>query len=102
MSATSRLRTRFSGDRTFVGDHLEVDSGLTVDVGHAIGDATEVAVQNLLPGVVEAIAHVEPHGIEDARLGRGCAEALVRNRSAAHRGYLTLPATSSSGSRHDE
>lgn len=62
------LRTRFSGDRTFVEYHVEVDPRLTVDVGHAIGDATELAIQNLLPGVVEATAHVEPHGIEDARL----------------------------------
>ncbi len=70
------LRTRFSGDRTFVEYHLEVDPGLTVDVGHAIGDATEVAVQNLLPGVVEATAHVEPHGIEDARLDDAVAQKL--------------------------
>ena len=70
------LRTRFSGDRTFVEYHLEVDSGLTVDVGHAIGDATEVAVQGLLPGVVEAIAHVEPHGIADARLDDAVGQKL--------------------------
>lgn len=62
------LRTRFSGDRTFVEYHLEVDPGLTVDIGHAIGDATEDAVRRLLPGKVEATAHVEPHGIADARL----------------------------------
>jgi cation diffusion facilitator family transporter len=68
------LRTRFSGDRTFVEYHLEVDPGLTVDVGHAIGDATEIAVQNLLPGTVEATAHVEPHGIEDPRLDDAVAQ----------------------------
>jgi ferrous-iron efflux pump FieF len=62
------LRTRFSGDRTFVEYHLEVDAGLTVDIGHAIGDATETAVQKLLPGTVEATAHIEPHGIDDDRL----------------------------------
>jgi cation diffusion facilitator family transporter len=62
------LRTRFSGDRTFVEYHLEVDPGLTVDVGHAIGDATETAVRKLLPGTVEATAHIEPHGIDDKRL----------------------------------
>jgi cation diffusion facilitator family transporter len=62
------LRTRFSGDRTFVEYHLEVDPGLTVDIGHAIGDATEDAVRRLLPGTVEATAHVEPHGIVDERL----------------------------------
>ena len=44
------LRTRFSGDRTFVEYHLEVDPGLTVDAGHAIGDATEVAVQKAAAG----------------------------------------------------
>ncbi|HZZ61426.1 MAG TPA: cation diffusion facilitator family transporter [Roseiarcus sp.] len=68
------LRTRFSGDRTFVEYHLEVDPGLTVDIGHAIGDATEVAVQNLLPGTVEATAHVEPHGIDDPRLDDAVAQ----------------------------
>ncbi len=62
------LRTRFSGDRIFVEYHLEVDPGLTVDLGHAIGDATEIAVQKLLPGTVEATAHIEPYGILDARL----------------------------------
>jgi cation diffusion facilitator family transporter len=62
------LRTRFSGDRIFVEYHLEVDPGLTVDIGHAIGDSTEIAVQDLLPGTVEATAHIEPHGIADARL----------------------------------
>lgn len=62
------LRTRFSGDRTFVEYHLEVDPGLTIDAGHAIGDATETAIQDLLPGMVEATAHIEPHGIDDERL----------------------------------
>jgi ferrous-iron efflux pump FieF len=68
------LRTRFSGDRTFVEYHLEVDPGLTVEIGHAIGDATETAVQNLLPGTVEATAHIEPHGIEDERLDDAVAQ----------------------------
>src|SRR5208283_5393889 len=68
------LRTRFSGDRTFVEYHLEVDPGLTVEVGHAIGDATELAVQGLLPGTVEATAHVEPHGIADPRLDDAVAQ----------------------------
>ena len=62
------LRTRFSGDRTFVEYHLEVDPGVSVVEGHAIGDASESAVQKLLPGAVEATAHVEPFGIRDARL----------------------------------
>ena len=72
------LRTRFSGDRTFVEYHLEVDPGVTVEIGHAIGDSTETAVQNLLPGAVEATAHLEPHGIEDERLD----DAVARKSSA--------------------
>jgi cation diffusion facilitator family transporter len=76
------LRTRFSGDRTFVEYHLEVDPGLTVDAGHAIGDATESAVQNLLPGTVEATAHIEPHGIEDERLDNAVARNPDADRAA--------------------
>lgn len=67
------LRTRFSGDRTFVEYHLEVDPRLSVDEGHAIGDATEDAVRRLLPGTVEATAHLEPHGIDDRRLDNAVA-----------------------------
>jgi cation diffusion facilitator family transporter len=73
------LRTRFSGDRTFVEYHLEVDPGVSVEVGHAIGDATETAVQNLLPGAVEATAHLEPYGIDDERLD----DAVARESSAS-------------------
>jgi cation diffusion facilitator family transporter len=62
------LRTRHAGDRIFVEFHLEVDAGLPVTAGHAIGDATELAVQTLLPGLVEATAHIEPYGIKDERL----------------------------------
>lgn len=62
------LRTRSSGDRVFVEYHLEVDGGLSVDHGHAIGDRTEAALKALLPGTVEATAHLEPFGIEDERL----------------------------------
>jgi cation diffusion facilitator family transporter len=74
------LRTRHSGDRTFVEYHLEVDPGLTIVAGHAIGDATETAVQTLLPGVVEVIAHIEPYGIKDERLDDAVRRAAVENR----------------------
>jgi ferrous-iron efflux pump FieF len=62
------LRTRFSGDRTFVEYHLEVDGKLTVAQGHDIGSVTELAVKNLLPGTVDVTAHLEPLGIVDQRL----------------------------------
>jgi ferrous-iron efflux pump FieF len=68
VSAVHDLRTRFAGDRRFVEFHLEVDGNLRVTEGHAIGDAAETAVENLLLGTVEVTAHLEPFGIDDERL----------------------------------
>lgn len=36
--------------------------------GHEIADATEAAVEKLLPGTMEVTAHLEPLGIDDERL----------------------------------
>jgi ferrous-iron efflux pump FieF len=69
------LRTRYAGDRIFVEFHLEVDEQLTVKHGHAIGDLAEAAVVNLLPGVAEVTAHLEPFGIDDDRLDDRVMEA---------------------------
>ena len=69
------LRTRYAGDRIFVEFHLEVDEQLTVKQGHAIGDLAETTVVNLLPGVVEVTAHLEPFGIDDDRLDDRVMEA---------------------------
>ena len=53
------LRTRDSGDRTFVEFHMEVDPHLTITQGHAISDAAETAVRELfLPQVVEVISGI--------------------------------------------
>ena len=62
------LRTRHAGDRVFVEFHLEVDGQLTIDEGHAVGDAAEASVEHLFPSIVEVIAHLEPAGIDDERL----------------------------------
>jgi ferrous-iron efflux pump FieF len=62
------LRTRYAGDRIFVEFHLEVDGHLTIDEGHAVGDAAEEAVKRLFPSIVEVTAHLEPAGIKDERL----------------------------------
>ncbi len=71
------LRTRHSGDRTFVEFHLEVNGQLTIDRGHAISDTVEKAVEHLfLPSVVEVIAHLEPTGIADDRLDDRVARKL--------------------------
>jgi len=62
------LRTRHAGDRIFVEFHLEVDGHLTIDEGHAVGDAAEASVERLFPTTVEVTAHLEPAGIVDDRL----------------------------------
>lgn len=67
-SGVHDLRTRSSGDRVFIEYHLEVDGRLSVERGHAIGDATESAIRALLPGTVEVTAHLEPYGIDDEKL----------------------------------
>jgi ferrous-iron efflux pump FieF len=72
------LRTRHAGDRIFVEFHLEVDEHLTVKRGHAIGDLAETAVVNLLPGVVEVTAHLEPFGIDDERLDDRVSESIEK------------------------
>ncbi|GBU14284.1 transporter [Enterobacterales bacterium] len=67
VSGVHDVRTRNGGDRVFVDFHVEVDGNLTVDVGHDIGDAAEVAV-SLLFNVADVTAHLEPSGIDDDRL----------------------------------
>ena len=74
------LRTRFSGDRTFIEYHIEIDGTLPIERGHAIGDATERALKNLLPGTVDATAHMEPFGIDDERLDE---QVNARSQSTA-------------------
>ena len=59
---------RFAGDRVFVEFDLEVDGHLTIDEGHAVGDAAEASVERLFPTTVEVTAHLEPAGIVDDRL----------------------------------
>jgi cation diffusion facilitator family transporter len=75
--AVHDLRTRNAGDRTFVEFHLEVDGHLSVAQGHAIGDAAETAVRNLLPGTVDVTAHLEPFGINDERLDDRVSEPVT-------------------------
>lgn len=67
VSGVHDVRTRNGGDRIFVDFHVEVDGNLSVDVGHDIGDAAEVAV-SLLFKVADVTAHLEPAGIDDDRL----------------------------------
>ena len=68
------IRTRDGGDRVFVEFHVEVDGQLSVDEGHAIGDAAECAVKDLFPAA-DVTAHLEPAGIVDDRLDDRVASA---------------------------
>ena len=61
------IRTRNGGDRVFVEFHVEVDGAMSVEEGHAIGDAAEDAVANLF-AQADVTAHLEPTGIIDQRL----------------------------------
>jgi len=61
------IRTRNGGDRVFVEFHVEVDGSLSVDIGHDIGDAAEMAVGKLFK-FADVTAHLEPDGIDDDRL----------------------------------
>ncbi|GAB2941314.1 cation diffusion facilitator family transporter [Hafnia psychrotolerans] len=67
VSGVHDIRTRNGGDRVFVEFHVEVDGNLSVDVGHDIGDAAEVAVSQLF-SAADVTAHLEPAGIDDDRL----------------------------------
>jgi ferrous-iron efflux pump FieF len=68
VSGLHDLRTRTTGDRTFVDFHLEVAGLVTVDRGHEIGDLAEAAVTALFPAGADVTAHLEPAGIRDERL----------------------------------
>lgn len=67
VSGVHDIRTRNGGDRVFVEFHVEVDGALSVDVGHDIGDAAEIAVSKLFTAA-DVTAHLEPEGIDDDRL----------------------------------
>ena len=68
VNALHDLRTRDAGDRVFVEFHLEVDGSMTVTDGHAVSEAAEAAIRVLYPNGVDTVVHIEPAGINDARL----------------------------------
>jgi ferrous-iron efflux pump FieF len=67
VKAVHDIRTRDGGDRVFVEYHLEVDGAISVEQGHDIGDRSEDAVRALFRAA-DVTAHLEPAGIDDARL----------------------------------
>jgi ferrous-iron efflux pump FieF len=53
------LRTRSSGQTTFVQVHLELDEALSLGEAHAIGDAAEARIREALPEA-EIMIHQDP------------------------------------------
>lgn len=83
------LRTRRSGSRRFIDFHLLVDGGTTVAESHALCNAIEVHILDVLPGAQITI-HVEPR--EDAAahdgwvVGGTCAARMARGGPCAKEG----------------
>lgn len=61
VARVERVRLRRSGPEAFADVTLAVDSGISIERGHAIADAAETAVQAILPGA-DVVVHVEPDG----------------------------------------
>ncbi|MDI1283607.1 MAG: cation diffusion facilitator family transporter [Reyranella sp.] len=62
------LRTRSSGLTRFIQLHIELDPALSLTRAHEIGDQVEADIQAVFPDA-EIILHVDPHGVEERRLG---------------------------------
>ena len=62
------LRTRSSGLTRFIQLHIELDPALSLTRAHEIGDQVEADIQEAFPDA-EIILHVDPHGVEERRVG---------------------------------
>ncbi len=60
------LRTRRSGQVTFIQLHLELDDGLDLLSAHRIGDQVDAAIRALIP-VAEVLIHKDPVSLGDER-----------------------------------
>ena len=58
------LRTRSSGNQTFIQLHLELDGGMALHRAHDIADTVELQIMQEFPGA-EVIIHEDPAGIDE-------------------------------------
>ena len=56
------IRTRYVGPNLAVDLHVEVDAELSVEEGHAIGEAVKQRLLDEGPKVADVLVHVEPRG----------------------------------------
>ena len=60
------LRTRSSGQATFIQFHLELDGAMALIQAHAVSDEVEDAILMEFPGA-EIIIHEDPAGVPERR-----------------------------------
>jgi ferrous-iron efflux pump FieF len=64
------LRTRTSGQQSFIQLHLELDPSIMLAAAHVISDEVEANIAKAFPNA-EVITHQDPTGIEEPRAGFG-------------------------------
>ncbi|GBD09815.1 putative cation efflux system protein [Candidatus Thermoflexus japonica] len=58
--AIHRVRSRGTPDETYVDLHLKVDPAMSTEQAHAIATEVEERLKAEIPGVVDAVVHIEP------------------------------------------
>lgn len=64
------LKTRMAGSKTFISLHLEMDGRQSLNEAHAVADALEHRLEEVVPGA-EVIIHLDPVGEGSGRVARG-------------------------------
>jgi cation diffusion facilitator family transporter len=54
------VRTRGMTGEIFVDLHIGVDSSLTIDAAHSVGEEVESMIKSKIPGVRDVVVHLEP------------------------------------------
>jgi len=70
------VRTRGTADEIYVDLHIGVDSTLSIDSAHKVGEDVEYAIKSGLCGVRDVVVHLEPTGYCETR----GLKALEQNR----------------------
>jgi ferrous-iron efflux pump FieF len=60
------LRTRSSGQQSFIQLHLEMDGNISLFDAHEISDSVEISLQEAFP-TSEVLIHEDPEGVEEHR-----------------------------------
>ena len=64
------LKTRMAGSKTFISLHVELDGRQSLNDAHAVADALEHRLEEVVPGA-EVIIHLDPVGPGSGRVARG-------------------------------